>query len=962
MYEITQLLKSYVHGLRALTGAERATLYVPATLSGLSQALLIDEGDDPPIEEFADLDKAAKAASELTSEHSRDISDGSAIAIPGSREGVSLLPLPSVRGFWSGGLWPRDFYGIQLSAHARRRTDTPGTTAEESAAAWLGLRISEGDGSLFEKLKKRNISEEVFGGDDSSHWWDWLFSLGGALAGHASHISAILTDPITGLPDRTGFQAILSEALEKGRVDGERFSLLLVNPDDFATINETLGRPQGDEIIREVGERLRAVLRASDPVARYGGVVFAVVLPATDRGWAAAVGEKTLQSLSAASYLDGAVRLGFSVGYAVFDPETDASLLPIELFSRADQALNAAKRMGGGCVVEWRDDISLTEAGAYDRLTGIFTGDVSKDYRNMVLLWDTVDVIARSQDFEHLAEEVVNRLFSGLRPNRLGLFIHDPEQGLVLRQGITKLTAASADQPLVRTLEPSTAETALLEATMKSSETQAVLDESDFIFLRALAGQVAVALDRARLAALEARRQENERKDLQTQLHELRRAMRRAKMVYRSPEMEAVLERAARVASTDATVLITGESGTGKELLAQTVHELSPRRRKPLVIVDCVAIATTLMESELFGHEKGAYTGAQGRRIGRLAEANDGTVLLDEIGELPLEVQSKLLRFVQDKQYTPVGGSRPKRVDVRILAATNRDLAAEVKAGTFREDLYYRLNVVSLRVPSLRERPEDILHLARYFLETFSLQYQKPVRRFTGSAEAAMQSYSWPGNIRELQNRIMQAVILCEGNEIGSDEIQLDSDVATPLSPPRSSVPVGAEAVGEHGQSADAGDPWSRLRELLRAEIELALSDSTAVIFPLGLWLREDLVLEASAAGGGVARKGAELLGVPETTFRRRLVKAEEAVQAGLSPRSGRWHEVRAILRELIDARDPSDGSQPIKQASQVLLEEILYRLPSDTSRGSRLLAVTAPTFRSRVAELHGNLPEGAAS
>jgi hypothetical protein len=134
------------------------------------------------------------------------------------------------------------------------------------------------------------------------------------------------------------------------------------------------------------------------------------------------------------------------------------------------------------------------------------------------------------------------------------------------------------------------------------------------------------------------------------------------------------------------------------------------------------------------------------------------------------------------------------------------------------------------------------------------------------------------------------------------------------------------------------------------------------VIFPLGLWLREDLVLEASAAGGGVARKGAELLGVPETTFRRRLVKAEEAVQAGLSPRSGRWHEVRAILRELIDARDPSDGSQPIKQASQVLLEEILYRLPSDTSRGSRLLAVTAPTFRSRVAELHGNLPEGAAS
>jgi transcriptional regulator with GAF, ATPase, and Fis domain len=561
----------------------------------------------------------------------------------------------------------------------------------------------------------------------------------------------------------------------------------------------------------------------------------------------------------------------------------------------------------------------------------------------------------------------------------------------VLRQGLTRLSTGSSDQQLVRTLEPSGAETALLDLTLTSGKaeaadvgnglightvplivsgeslgvlylagegTQLVLDESDLIFLKALAGQVAVALDRARLAALEAKRREQERKDLQSQLHDLRRAMRRAKMVYRSQEMEAVLEKAGRVAPTDATVLITGESGTGKELLAQTVHELSPRRRKPLVIVDCVAIATTLMESELFGHEKGAYTGAQGRRIGRLAEADGGTVLLDEIGELPLEVQSKLLRFVQDKQFTPVGGSRPKTVDVRILAATNRDLAAEVRSGGFREDLYYRLNVVSLTVPPLRARPEDILHLARYFLETFSLQYQKPVRRFTEAAEAAMQAYSWPGNIRELQNRIMQAVILCEEDEIDAHEIQLDWEGSPPVALPeraaRHSTSPARSVEADHRSepSISSTDPWERLRELLRAEIDLALSESTAVIFPLGLWLREDLVLEASAAGRGVARKAAELLGVPETTFRRRLAKAEEAIQAGISPRSGRWHLVRAVLRELIDRRDPGNDRQPIKQASEILLEEILQRLPSDTGRGSRLLAVTPPTFRSRVAEL----------
>ncbi|MDH3255555.1 MAG: sigma 54-interacting transcriptional regulator, partial [Acidobacteriota bacterium] len=853
------------------------------------------------------------------------------------------------------------------------------------------LRLTAGEETLFEQLRKRELTSELFGGEDASRWWEWLFSLGGALAGHAAQVSAILTDPITGLPDRTGFQAILSEAMQKSRIDQERFALLLVNPDDFASVNENLGRPQGDAIIRQIGDGLRSVLRASDPVARYGGVIFAVVLPATTRDWAEGVGKKVLQRLSGTAYLEETVRLAFSIGFALYDPKLDGTMLPVELFRQADQALNAAKRRGGGRVVEWHEEISREEAGACDKLTGIFTGNVSKDYRNMVLLWDTIDVIARSQDFDHLAEEVVDRLTPGLRLSRIGLFIQGADGEPVLKKGRSRLTMADGERQLVKTLEPSEAELALLaEAVTESSAVEAelggevtghavpllvggealgilflagensqlVLDESDFIFLRALAGQIAAALDRARLSELESDRKEKERQELQAQIHELRHAMRRAKLVYQSAEMEAVLERARRVAPTDATVLVTGESGTGKELLARTVHELSPRRRKALVVVDCVAIATTLMESELFGHEKGAYTGAQGRRIGRLAEADGGTVLLDEIGELPLEVQSKLLRFVQDKQYTPVGGSRPKQVDVRILAATNRDLATEVTKGRFREDLYYRLNVVSLEVPPLRARRTDILHLARYFLETFSMQYQKPVRRFTEQAEVDMHMYDWPGNIRELQNRIMQAVILCEQEEIGPEELQLDSM----LHPRQASVPSPPDPADSPlreappAPDASLSSPEKRLRSALREEIDLALSDESAVVYPLGRWLREDLVLEANALAKGVARRGAELLGIPETTFRRRFAKADEQVRAGLSPRSGRWEEVRSILRQLVDPSGSQAGREPLKEASRILLEEILHRVPGDTSKGSKLLAVTAPTFRTRVAELEEDL------
>ncbi len=211
------------------------------------------------------------------------------------------------------------------------------------------------------------------------------------------------------------------------------------------------------------------------------------------------------------------------------------------------------------------------------------------------------------------------------------------------------------------------------------------------------------------------------------------------------------------------------------------IHELSPRRAQPPVVVDCGALSASLIDSELFGHEKGAYTGAAGRTAGRLAEASGSTLILDEIGELPLEVQPKMLRFVQEKEITPLGAKRFSAVDVRLVAATNRDLAAEVAAGNFRQDLYYRLAVVHLHVPSLAERPEDVPLLIAHFIDKFAARYGKSVRGLSGEAAALAARYPWPGNIRELENRILQAVIFCEGEEISPADLALDVAAAGAL-------------------------------------------------------------------------------------------------------------------------------------------------------------------------------------
>jgi formate hydrogenlyase transcriptional activator len=360
--------------------------------------------------------------------------------------------------------------------------------------------------------------------------------------------------------------------------------------------------------------------------------------------------------------------------------------------------------------------------------------------------------------------------------------------------------------------------------------------EDDVPFLQQVAGQVALAVANMiayeEIAALKARL-EHENVYLQ---EEIQREHNFVEMVGNSPALLAVLRLVEQVAPTDSTVLISGETGTGKELIARALHARSARRERALVKVNCAAISAGLVESELFGHVKGAFTGAIERRVGRFELADGGTIFLDEVGELPLDTQVKLLRVLQEHEFEPVGSSRTARVDVRVIAATNRNLKEAVEAGRFRTDLFYRLNVVPLAVPPLRERQGDIPLLVMFFLEHFAAKFGKRIDVVARGTMERLAAYPWPGNIRELQNVIERAAVLCQGGVLA-----LDDDL----------LPVAPPATATAPPDASAGP--ATLAEIERAHIVAVLRQVS--------WLVEG------------PRGAARILGLHPNTLRGRMEK-----------------------------------------------------------------------------------------
>jgi len=284
-----------------------------------------------------------------------------------------------------------------------------------------------------------------------------------------------------------------------------------------------------------------------------------------------------------------------------------------------------------------------------------------------------------------------------------------------------------------------------------------------------------------------------------------------------------------KVAPTDSTVLITGETGTGKELIARAIHKRSRRANHAFVSVNCAALPKDLVPSELFGHEKGAFTGALQRRLGRFELAEEGTIFLDEIGELPAETQVALLRVLQEREFERVGGNQTIRTNARVIAATHQDLPAAIEGGTFRSDLYYRINIFPIEIPSLRERSDDIRLLVEYFVERFSNKAGKKIRRIDGKSLAQLQAYSWPGNIRELQNIIERSVILCDNDVFSIDESWLSNRLETKRSLPTEVINREREMIeealaqtkgrvsGPSGAAAKLGMPPSTLDSKIKS-------------------------------------------------------------------------------------------------------------------------------------------------
>jgi two-component system, response regulator FlrC len=306
--------------------------------------------------------------------------------------------------------------------------------------------------------------------------------------------------------------------------------------------------------------------------------------------------------------------------------------------------------------------------------------------------------------------------------------------------------------------------------------------------------------------------------------------------------MKQVLTLADQIAASDASIMITGESGVGKEVLARYVHKKSKRKDKPFIAVNCAAIPEGLLESELFGHEKGAFTGAIGTRIGKFEEADGGTLLLDEISEMDLRLQSKLLRALQERVIDRVGGKKPINVNIRVLATSNRDLGQLVRAGEFREDLLYRLNVVNLRIPPLRERKDDLAALARFFIDKYARANGRPAKRLAPAGLEQVLAHQWPGNVRELENAMHRAVLLASGEDVGPEAIR-----------------------------APDGAPVSRAGDATGAAIEAAQAAARVLVGRTVAEVEQDLILETLTHCLGNRTHAAHILGISIRTLRNKL-------------------------------------------------------------------------------------------
>lgn len=825
----------------------------------------------------------------------------------------------------------------------------------------------------------------------------------------------LLSDPLTNLCSRSVLQSKIAQLSQSYSI-----GLVMVHCIDFHQINKKFGHQFGDNVIQEIASNLNDITRDGDILCRFGGALFGVAFPVNEQTDVASLAKKLQRSLQQKQYLDGAINLLFDLGAAIVEhnPQVGSeSESANTLINRADQALKVAQQENQPSIITWhKDDFNLYQQ-QFNYLGGIFTADTVTDYRNMLLLWDISSLIADKFNFSQLSQSVVQRLAQTFDFMCAGIVSNEEQNQNEFKYSIDSndnaipLTnkdraflaeikqmqevAIESRKPserymgnillLVLPLEIETQDCFFICGNAERFEVK----HDTKVLLSGLTRQLGKALRRSRLEEELNRKLESQNEQLQIELAQLKEGLQVSSIIYRSQAMENLMRHAKRAALTDTTVLVTGESGTGKERLINALHQMGNRKDKALVIVDCGSIPETLIESELFGHVKGAFTGAQNTTSGKVLDANGGVLVLDEIGELPLNMQTKLLRFVQEKHFTPVGGNKVINVDVKIIAVTNRDLAQEVELGRFRKDLYYRLNVLTLHNPPLRERVEDIALLATHFLKKFAEQFKVEKRTLAPETLEKMMHYPWPGNIRELENRLMQATLLSENSTIDWELLNIHDngfENSTPhIVPPQTTqidLPPNTSLTSHHQSktsikpaaleepSFTAAQPstivqpneqysvkkinpelyFSELLEIFKHMLATSGQHPKFFNAPFGIWIEDELILKTYLATDRKMRLTAARLSISQSTARRKVDKILKDIDEGSLERPADWSQFSEVLMPI--ATGGVHIANCVAKIKLLVLEAILHTPVYSMAQAAEMLGVSEPTFYKLKREL----------
>ncbi|WP_339723354.1 sigma 54-interacting transcriptional regulator [uncultured Paraglaciecola sp.] len=745
------------------------------------------------------------------------------------------------------------------------------------------------------------------------------------------------------------------EWLEQLNQQSAAVTLLLINPDDFSEFNRIHGREAGDQVLREIIQSISGVLRDDDFASRFSGAVFAAHLPDTNEQQGQILAARMLQMLRTKSFSNKKINLEFSFGLATLEAEEQlGEQLPLELFRRANAALQAARSVGGGKLVSWQPQFDANILANLDRMSGKFSDAPNDDFRLMNLQWDIIRLIGSTHSLQAFSSQVCELLNTGLQSEFVGLYM---PQGAELSHLACSTTKAKVDVQNIHnevkiSIKLGSLDSNKIQSISKLTPFQNVviplitrgqclavlvvcwLPQANLEIhkcseqLEQISPNLAAALDRIILLEQDKNRRTVTDTD-HSDGHEL---------IFESAAMRTLMHQVHLVAPTDASVLIIGESGTGKEVIAQQLHNQSLHPDKPFITVDCSTIVEHLIESELFGHRKGAFTGAINSQPGKIAQADGGTLFLDEVGELPLDIQSKLLRFVQEKTFIPVGDQRVRKVAVRLVLATNRNLQDEVATGRFRADLYHRINVFTLSLPVLNQRGEDALLLSRHFLRKFSQQYKKDISDFSESALEKLRTYTWPGNVRELRNCMMRAVILCAGNYVESEHLVLQQEATEDNDLQKTTTNSLVAEPPVAAISNTNADDLNQMSDLMTHLVDVASQQTEN--FSVSDWLEKHWLARCVVKWGSLYQV-AQHLNQSESTIRRRYAKLNTQAFDDTQ-----LQELTVNCHHLFDNLLQNNSQSTIWQSIEASLHAIVLQRDVSQQQKAKLLNVTQPTLR----------------